>query len=396
MIFSRDVLFIHIPKTGGMSISDYLLTVLPGPVYYTHPGVQAPRVEGRITELPGMRHETLEEAATVVRQFGFDVRQFPVVLAVVRNPYDVEVSRYWYLRKGHAWDAGYNQQLALMSDFETFAVKSHHHAGPKRSVERYITLNDTVPANVRIARAETLEENVRAILSDIGIDVHPDFPWSNRSDHDAAWSYYSAAAEEAVYRKYRWLFDEGFYPRMHEVPAATPTTSSVAQQTVTDEEDQEQYELLRCDVKHRVSSLIPSGASVLIVSKGDDSLLQIGDRKCNHFPLGEDGNDAGAYPGDSREALHHLEALRLRGADFLVFPSTAFWWLDHYREFAQALETNYERVWSDEACLIYDVRQLGERRETRSTLEIDALKSAPGRHLPSGTTPPQKRSGGAA
>jgi hypothetical protein len=394
MIFSRDVLFIHIPKTGGMSVSDYLLTVLPGPVYYTHPGVQAPRVEGRITELPGSRHETLEEAVTVVRQFGFDVRHFPVVLAVVRNPYDVEVSRYSYLRKDHPWDAGYNQQLALMSDFETFAVKSHHHAGPKRSVERYITLDGRVPANVRIARAETLEENIRAVLSDIGIDVHPDFPWSNRSDHDAAWSYYNAAAEEAVYEKYRWLFDEGFYPRMQALPVATPATSAVAQHTATNEEYQEQYEVLCRAVKHRVCSVLPSGASVLIVSKGDDSLLQIGDRRGNHFPQSKDGDYAGAYPGDSREALHHLEALRLRGADFLVFPSTAFWWLDHYREFARALDTNHERVWSDEACLIYDVRWAGERTETPPTPEINALMGAPGRHLPSDTIPPQKQSGG--
>ena len=37
MIFSKDVLFIHVPKTGGMSTSGYLLDMLPRPVYLTHP-----------------------------------------------------------------------------------------------------------------------------------------------------------------------------------------------------------------------------------------------------------------------------------------------------------------------------------------------------------------------
>ena len=33
-------------------------------------------------------------------------------------------------------------------------------------------------------------------------------------------------------------------------------------------------------------------------------------------------------------------------------PSAAFWWLDYYREFADVLNTRYERVWSDADCVI--------------------------------------------
>jgi hypothetical protein len=33
------MLFVHVPKTGGMSTAEYLLTVLPRPVYYTGPDI---------------------------------------------------------------------------------------------------------------------------------------------------------------------------------------------------------------------------------------------------------------------------------------------------------------------------------------------------------------------
>ena len=44
----------------------------------------------------------------------------------------------------------------------------------------------------------------------------------------------------------------------------------------------------------------------------------------------EDGTYAGHHPADSAEAIAHLEALRAKGAEYIVFPQTALWWLDYY------------------------------------------------------------------
>jgi glycosyltransferase involved in cell wall biosynthesis len=64
--------------------------------------------------------------------------------------------------------------------------------------------------------------------------------------------------------------------------------------------------------------------------------------------------DDGYYPVDSYEAIAQLERLRDKGVAFLVFPPTAFWWLDHYSEFERHLENHYRAIARrEDACLIY-------------------------------------------
>ena len=64
---------------------------------------------------------------------------------------------------------------------------------------------------------------------------------------------------------------------------------------------------------------------------------------------------AGHYPADSSEAITQLEALRAKGAEYLLLPDTAFWWLDDYPEFHQHLEANYRRIWTGPSCIIYQL-----------------------------------------
>ncbi|HJQ26315.1 MAG TPA: glycosyltransferase, partial [Blastocatellia bacterium] len=51
----------------------------------------------------------------------------------------------------------------------------------------------------------------------------------------------------------------------------------------------------------------------------------------------------------------HLEALRRRGAEYLLLPSTAFWWLDFYKDFQRHLDSACQRIWADDNCLIYQL-----------------------------------------
>src|SRR5829696_2234036 len=148
MLFNRDVLFIHVPKTGGMSLTQYLLEALPPPIYYFHPGVDGDKSGNGIVHVDGLRHETLAEAESIVREYGYDLYKFPLVLAVLRNPYALEVSRYAYLRKGNLWDRGSNQQLAMNEDFETFTIESHDHGGASRPLERYFLRDGQFPGNL--------------------------------------------------------------------------------------------------------------------------------------------------------------------------------------------------------------------------------------------------------
>jgi hypothetical protein len=48
--------------------------------------------------------------------------------------------------------------------------------------------------------------------------------------------------------------------------------------------------------------------------------------------------------------------MRERGAEFLLFPSTSFWWLDRYPELAEHLESRYGVAVSEDACRIFALR----------------------------------------
>ena len=106
-------------------------------------------------------------------------------------------------------------------------------------------------------------------------------------------------------------------------------------------------------IARTIQQVIPPTARVLIVDKYDPTLLHLSRRQGWHFPdrrLLPDG-----YPRDSAVAIAHLEQLRGRGADHLVFPSAAFWWLDFYSALRHHLDHDYRRIWQDEHAVIYNL-----------------------------------------
>ena len=131
----------------------------------------------------------------------------------------------------------------------------------------------------------------------------------------------------------------------------------------------EGYERLSSRIAAIVATAVPPGASVLAVSRGDEALTRLQGRRGAHFPQAEDGAYAGHHPATSEAAIEHLEALRRRGADHLLFPSTAFWWLEHYADFRLHLDARYRRTWSDESCVIY---ALGGVSAGRASLRAEA------------------------
>jgi GT2 family glycosyltransferase len=109
-------------------------------------------------------------------------------------------------------------------------------------------------------------------------------------------------------------------------------------------------------VRTAVEETVPSGARVLVVSRGDRDLVDLDGRRGDHFPQDEGGAYLGHHPQDSLEAVDRLEALRAAGAEYLVLPSTAYWWLDHYAGFAEHLRLNYPAE-ERECCSIFRLRE---------------------------------------
>lgn len=114
------------------------------------------------------------------------------------------------------------------------------------------------------------------------------------------------------------------------------------------------YRRLIREIRETVQKTIPPGATVLVVSRGDDRIVDLPGCRGWHFPQGENGSYSGHHPMDSGDAIARLERLRVRGAEYLIFPRTAFWWLDHYASFKRHIEERYPAiVWKADGYVIY-------------------------------------------
>jgi GT2 family glycosyltransferase len=120
------------------------------------------------------------------------------------------------------------------------------------------------------------------------------------------------------------------------------------------------YLELRERVRSVVQHALPQGATVAIVSRGDDELLRHDGIQGWHFPQVDDGSYAGFYPADGAEAVQQVERLRARGASFILFPRTAFWWLEHYNALRWYLERKCELVSRDDACVVFALCSFGD------------------------------------
>ena len=113
------------------------------------------------------------------------------------------------------------------------------------------------------------------------------------------------------------------------------------------------YHKLTQRILGTLAVLIPKDSRFLVVSKGDDALLQLDGRTAAHFPQDDTGGYAGYTPADSADAIRRL-GTTLQGREcYFVLPNTAFWWLEFYADFARHLETSGKRIWSDEYCIVY-------------------------------------------
>jgi glycosyltransferase involved in cell wall biosynthesis len=161
-------------------------------------------------------------------------------------------------------------------------------------------------------------------------------------------------------------------------------------------------------VRAQVRATVPEGGRVLVVSRGEEALLRLGRREAGHFPQSPTGFYAGHYPADGAEAVAHLEELRAAGAQYLVIPSEAGWWLEHYPELRKVLEDEGELLPADlDAARIYalprksaptsrrPIRRSAVRRSRAASQPALPARSKPRRVLQICHNHPRARPGGA-
>jgi GT2 family glycosyltransferase len=121
------------------------------------------------------------------------------------------------------------------------------------------------------------------------------------------------------------------------------------------------YREMTVQIREFVDRALPLDAAVLVISRGDEQLLDLKGRQARHFPQDENGTYAGHHPADSTAAIAELESLRVAGrGKYLLIPATEFWWLEHYCQFGDHLRDNYSIVLEEkDACIIFALSKVG-------------------------------------
>jgi hypothetical protein len=192
MIWNDEILFIHAPKTGGMSLTKLLTENLPS---------------AQATEA---RHETI----SVAKEKLGDLSRFKRIFVVMREPYTLEISRYNYLRIGHPVDRGVAQNLALAGDFKEYLRKAPFFAKfPPRLDLYYHDGLGRVPENMVILRYESLAQDIAAHVYPF-LTAHAEIPRLNVTGESRFEDYYcDTEMERLCFIRHVWFFNEGFYTR---------------------------------------------------------------------------------------------------------------------------------------------------------------------------------------
>ena len=219
MVFNKEVLFIHIGKTGGTSAAKYLCSTLNGPVFNVVPqGAQGIKY-GHETNLVGQRHAILEEALEFTKKHSnLGLNDFKKIVAVIRNPYNLEISLFNYYKRllsnnPNVLDgAPKRKAIVLQDDFEAF-VKGRFYHRNSIHIRKYISIDGKIPKNVEVIKFETMSDRFIEIGKDFG-NGNINFPHLNKTKPVIVTDFVTKNLEAVIYRKYKWVFKVGNYSRL--------------------------------------------------------------------------------------------------------------------------------------------------------------------------------------
>jgi hypothetical protein len=209
VIWNDEFLFLHVPKTAGVSMTQMFLKGLNGKVHITGPFEK--KKERNIEFINGRRHETLIDAESFFTYRNKSIVDFKKIFAVMRSPYDAEVSRYAYLRNGYAIDKGPAQRIAMEGNFKEYLRTAPYFGQFPPRLDRYFNIFGIVPANLVILKYERLDNEIELHLKPILREVI--LGKENPSNRLSCEEMYDQECEELCYMRHSWFFDNGYYSR---------------------------------------------------------------------------------------------------------------------------------------------------------------------------------------
>ena len=213
MLVNPDFAFIHFPKTAGKSLTKYFIEAWEDPIF----GLVSPGqlrevssvIRSGVTLRIGKGHENMYSTSLILREKGIKVENLRAIFVCIRNPYDIAVSTYFFMRETFFANRNNSRfRMAMEMSFEDFWCNDSSMVGP----ERWLTLNGTVLENQRFIRFESIRKELEVFENEFSFRKAT-LPHLNPTWRGEYLEYMSARAEEAIYRRFRYLFEAGYYRR---------------------------------------------------------------------------------------------------------------------------------------------------------------------------------------
>jgi len=134
MLCTESFVFIHVPKTGGMSVTRFLINATDEPVsvFGRERGRQhcfdmaiTPDRAEKLNYVAGNRHATPAKGIKMIREMGLPVPSWG--FCVIRHPIDLMISYYKHMRKPWVWKSRGLDRDSLTGDLKNAVEKDFSH-----------------------------------------------------------------------------------------------------------------------------------------------------------------------------------------------------------------------------------------------------------------------------
>lgn len=213
MLINPDFAFIHFPKTAGKSLTKYFIEAWDAPICGFVSAGQLREVSkvmrAGVTLKVTKGHENMRRTSLILSAKGRKIENLRAIFVCIRNPYDIAVSNYSFMRETYSDNKNNDRfRMAMEMSFEDFWCN-----GPSSwESERWLTLYGSVLENQRFIRFEYIRGDLEVFEKEFNFRSAT-LPHLNASRRGHYSEYMTARAEEAIYQRFRHLFDAGYYHR---------------------------------------------------------------------------------------------------------------------------------------------------------------------------------------
>jgi hypothetical protein len=228
VLFSKKILYPHLPKTGGSTIKNCLQRTIPDeywriadydsrfPNAFILDKETATRTESKddsiedVVFLNGDKHLPIDQAMFFIDAYcsnlGVSSKTIETIFVSIRNPYDLIVSMWTFNLK---WK-NIPENTSLGDFVRTIPYFSNY--GTRGYIE---SLNPNTQKKIRIIKFEDLQNQLTNELNLLGYTFNETIPKLNSTEHLHFAEYYknNAELEEMVYALFKSFFDNNFYKR---------------------------------------------------------------------------------------------------------------------------------------------------------------------------------------